>query len=208
MNSTNAAGYVGGLNHSITSSPYKVERCDQVLLIKGKHMDLNDYCMKKDAFMTMSIYMLNLFEVQDSSKLVESIPMYQISTIPSPLQGALSCTQFQGTTKSFGFCYDTKEVLGQIIKAFKSFSNCMKGGPPDRDDKLKIILMLLEFCDISKIDFSEKGPFGTEGIIYKRMIDDHKAKYSNKKFEFFSPELKYDSKKINPYYSTTKAPGS
>ena len=202
QNSTDAAGLVGTLNFSITHPPYKVERCDQVLLLKGKKLNLTDYCVKSDAFMTLSIYMANLFEDEDSNKLLESVPLDQITVFPTALSGTLTCTQFSGKTKSFAFCYETVDILKQVIEAYEYFYRCRTNGMPDVPNILKL---LLEACDISKIDFSDKGPLGKQGPIYKKMVADYKEKLTAIKV---NPELKYDPKKLNPYYSTLKAPGS
>jgi hypothetical protein len=200
MNSTDAAGLVGSLNFSISQPPYKVERCDQVLLLKGKRLNLTDYCQKTEGFMTLSIYMANLFETEKSDRLIESLPLDQITTIPSLLTGTTSCLQFSTKTKNFGFCYDTADILKQVIKAYEYFRKCRKGNPD-----LPFLNMLLEACDISKIDFSENGPFGKQGPIYKKMIDENKKQNKSDRVD---PELQYDPKKINPYYSILKAPGS
>lgn len=202
LNSTDAAGLVGTFNFSITQPPYKVERCDQVLLLKGKRLNLTDYCVKSEGFMTLSIYMANLFESEDSNKLVESIPMDQITTVPTGLSGTLTCLKFSGKTKSFGFCYETVDILKQVIEAFEYFHRCRTNGIPDVPNVLKI---LLEACDVNKIDFSEKGPLGKQGPIYKKMVEDYKSKLTAIKV---NPELKYDPKKLNPFYSTLRAPGS
>ena len=61
INATDAVGKVGFTNYSIYKPPYKVKRCDQILLLPGKKLDPSDYCLKEDAFMTMSIYMMNFF---------------------------------------------------------------------------------------------------------------------------------------------------
>ena len=202
LNSTDAAGIVGSLIFSLTEAPYKVERCDQVLLIKGKKLNLTDYCIKTDAFMTLSIYMANLFETPDSNKLVESVSLDKMTNIPTALPGTLTRTQFSGKNKSFGFCYETVNILKQVIEAYEYFYRCRKDGTGESPNILKL---LLEACDVNKIDFSEKGPLGKQGPIYKKMVDAYKSKSTAVKV---NPELKYDSKKLNPIYSTLRAPGS
>lgn len=154
--------------------------------------------------MTLSIYMANLFEDEDSNKLLESVPMDQVTTVPHDLSGTLTCTKFSGKTKSFGFCFETVQILKQVIEAYEHFYRCRTStnGIPDMPN---ILMLLLEACDINKIDFSEKGPLGKKGAIYKKMVEDYKAKATAVKV---NPELKYDPKKLNPFYSTLRAPGS
>lgn len=188
------------MNYSISSPPYKVQRCDQVLLLKGKKLNLTDYCIKSDAFMTLSIYMANVFEDENANKLLESVPLDQITYYPNELSGTLSCTKFTGKTRSFGFCFDTAEILDQVIEAYEFFRVCREGTPTPN-----ILKLLLEACDMSKIDFSEKGPLGKDGLKYKKMVEDYKAKNDLNKTP---PELKYNPDKINKYYNTKKAPGT
>merc|ERR1711957_798760 len=83
INATDAVGKVGFTNYSVVKPPYKVKRCDQILLLPGKKLNPKDYCEKEDAFMTMSIYMMNFFLKRDPNKLVESFNMYEITQIPS-----------------------------------------------------------------------------------------------------------------------------
>lgn len=195
QNSSDAAGLVGPLNFSISNPPYIVERCDQVLLLPGKKLNLKDYCSKEDAFMTLSIYMANLFLTKDSNKLIESIPMDQVTQLPSKLPGAPSCTTYQTRFKSFAFCYETEQILDQVIEAYKEFFRCRKGIRPP-----SVPTVLVEACDLGKIDFSENGPFGKQGPIYKSMIDEHKNSADGKG--------KSPNGKVNPYYNLNRVPGS
>lgn len=196
-NSSDAAGLVGPLNFSIAQPPYIVERCDQVLLLPGKKLNLKDYCSKEDAFMTLSIYMANLFLTKDSNKLVESIPMDQVTMLPAKMPGAPTCTTYSTRFKSFAFCYESEEILEQVIEAYKEFFRCRRGPRPPVPN------VLVEACDIKKIDFSENGPFGKQGPIYKSMIDEQKLSGGNG-----GEGSAFSKDKINPYYDIRKVPGS
>merc|ERR1711957_113214 len=127
INATDAVGKVGFTNYSVVKPPYKVKRCDQILLLPGKKLNPKDYCEKEDAFMTMSIYMMNFFLKRDPNKLVESFNMYEITQIPSAMPGAPGCTMWMTKTRSFPFCYATPEILEQVIDAYYAFMNCRKG---------------------------------------------------------------------------------
>jgi len=198
INATDAVGKVGFTNYSVYKAPYKVKRCDQILLLPGKKLNPKDYCEKEDAFMTMSIYMMNFFLKKDPNKLVESFNMYEISQIPSAMPGAPGCTMWMTKTRSFPFCYASPEILEQVIDAYYAFMNCRKGpqGP-------LIAGALLKACDISKLDLTAAGPFGQQGPMYAKMIyamdpSKQKAKKVNL----------YD---INPYYiyeDKVEVPGS
>lgn len=188
INATDAVGMVGFTNYSVVRPPYKVKRCDQILLLPGKKLNPSDYCDKDDAFMTMSIYMLNFFLKKNPNKLVESFPMYEIQAIPSALPGAPGCTMWMTKTRSFPFCYESAEILEQVIEAYYAFLNCRKGpqGP-------RIAGALLKACDISKLDLTANGPFGAQGPMYQQIIYamDPSKKNAKKK-----PNLD----DINPYY--------
>jgi hypothetical protein len=186
-NATNALGYVGFTNWSINTPPYKIERCDQILLIHGKKLVVDDFCEKReDAFMTMSIYMLNFFTEKDSNKLLESIPMNQITSLPTPVKGAPGCTMWTTKTKSFPFCYESPEILKQVEEAYKKFLNCKN---PEENRKGH---MLLKACDVKKLDLSEDGPFGSQGPVIEGIIQSLDPDAGKKKI----PNLK----SINPYY--------
>lgn len=187
INATDAVGMVGFTNYSVVKPPFKVKRCDQILLLPGKKLDPKDYCKKEDAFMTMSVYMVNFFLKKNPNMLVESFPMEQISAIPSQLPGAPGCTMWMTKTRSFPYCYESQEILEQVIEAYYAFLNCRRGpqGP-------RIAAMLLKACDISKLDLTKSGPFGEQGPMYAKIIRSMDPNAGKKK--------KVNLDDINPYY--------
>lgn len=143
--------------------------------------------------------MANLFLSKDSNKLVESIPMDQVTMMPAKMPGAPTCTTYQTRFKSFAFCYESEEILDQVIEAYKEFFRCRKGHRTDPGKQF------VQACDVNKIDFSENGPFGKQGPIYKAMIDEQKmagAAGNSTASSGFSKD------KINPYYNIHRVPGS
>jgi hypothetical protein len=198
INATDAVGKVGFTNYSVYKAPYKVKRCDQILLLPGKKLNPKDYCDKEDAFMTISIYMMNFFLKKDPNKLVESFNMYEITQIPSQMPGAPGCTMWMTKTRSFPFCYASVEILEQVIDAYYAFMNCRKGpqGP-------LIAGALLKACDISKLDLTAAGPFGQQGPMYAKMI------YAMDPSKRKAKKVNLDD--INPYYiyeDKVEVPGS
>jgi len=192
INATDAVGKVGFTNYSVVKPPYKVKRCDQILLLPGKKLNPKDYCEKEDAFMTMSIYMMNFFLKKDPNKLVESFNMYEITQIPSEMPGAPGCTMWMTKTRSFPFCYNTPEILEQVIDAYYAFMNCRKGpqGP-------RLAGALLKACDISKLDLTSAGPFGLQGPMYAQMIyamDPSKRKKKPVNLDDINPYYIYEEK--------------
>lgn len=189
INATDAVGMVGFTNWSINEPPYKVERCDQILLIHGKKLNLNNYCEKTDAFMTMSIYMINFFHKKDVNKLIDSYSMADITSIPTELPGAPGCTSWTTKTKSFPFCYESKEVLEQIQAAYYKFLNCKN--PRERD----IAYELKKNCNLAKMNLTREGPFGEQGPLFREMLEAIDP-------SLFAGPKKQDLTGINPYYIT------
>lgn len=200
-NATDAAGLVGTNNFTIPVAPYTVERCDQILQIKGERMNLDDYCIREPAFMTLSIYMANLFSARNPDKLQMSIHFDELVQVPAILAGTPKCIKWMGKNNQWGFCYESAAVAHQIVLAYQKFYECTKGGD------LPLIDVLLEACDLSKIDFSEKGPFGKDGPRYWAKIQ---AKQAIKSYGYGKVDkaLIYDPMKLNKYYSLTQAPGT
>lgn len=147
--------------------------------------------------------MANLFETDDSSKLIESIDLENMKDMPTPLEGAKTCTKFTTGSKSFGFCFANEEILKQVIVAYEYLHKCRSGDPNGTGDMLKL---LLESCNLDKIDFGNKGPLGKMGPVYSKMIENYKK--THKKLNAVDPELKYDPKKISSYYSVYNVPGT
>jgi hypothetical protein len=164
-------------------------------------MDLNDYCIKSNAFLTLSIYMVNLFDGQNPDKLAASINFNEIKEVPRILVGTTKCIKFAGASTQFGFCFNTVDIANQIVTAYNKFYQCEKGG------SLPLIDTLLQACDISKIDFTEKGPFGLDGPKYLQKIQE-KNKVKSYGYGNVDKSLVYDPKALNKYYSLTRAPGT
>jgi hypothetical protein len=202
-NATDAAGLVGTFNYTLPHPPYIVERCDQVLQIKGKKMDLNDYCNNKtDAFMTMSIYTVNLFSAQNPDKLLMSLHFEELLMMPTILAGTPTCLNFSGKRQRFGFCLDTKELAEEVVEAARKLLECKKSGG------LTLIDMLLESCDLSKIDMTENGPFGKDGPKYLEKVLEKKKLMDPGYGKVNKTALIYDRKNLNNYYSLIKPPGT
>merc|ERR1711957_867842 len=186
INATNALGIVGYTNWSINEAPYKVERCDQILLIKGKKLNMKDYCEKTDAFMTMSIYMINFFLKKDVKTLIESFSMADVTSIPSEIAGTTGCTMWTTKHKSFPFCYESREILDQVTAAYYKFLNCKN--PKENN----IAYMLKQNCDLAKMNLTQAGPFGVQGPMFKDIL---MAMDPN----LFKVKAAQDLTAINPY---------
>jgi hypothetical protein len=129
-----------------------VKSCDQVLLINVKQTNLADTCNRTAAFMTMSIYMVNLFDSKDPNKLLDSITFDKLSSQPQHLIGSPGCVTFQSQHVQFGVCLNSKDEAEEIIQAYEDFMRCRMG------DNLK----RLTFKDIRKCVITANGGNLTE----------------------------------------------
>ena len=193
-NATNAVGTVGTAAFTIASAPYKVVSCDQVLQIPGTTIDLNNYSVKerKPAFMTLSIYFANFFPTKDSNKLIQSMETQLLTDSLTAIAGAPGCTIFKQKGKSYSFCFADDEILEQIAAATQKFLSCK----PNPKNELALEFAL-KGCDLSKVDLTKKGPFGTAGPKIEEVLN--KMKNKTKK--------KDNTKGVNPYYLNKGIPG-
>jgi hypothetical protein len=191
---------VGPTNFSISSPPYTVKSCDQVLLIPAKRiMDFNDYCKRQDGFFTMSIYMVNLFEAKDSNKLVESITMDQLTNLPVALAGAPGCIDFRGSSKRIAVCLDSPDIVDQLIQAYMDFMRCRMGDSLKKlswEEMMKIFMSQCKGFSNSTFSNSSSGNLTISGSGQLPSLAGKPAGSSS------------SSMNINPYYADLKVPGS
>ena len=192
-NASNAAGIIGTSDYTIASAPYKVASCDQVLQISGKTLDLSNFSEsnRKPAFMTLSIYFANFFPTKNSSQLIQSMETQMLSSSLSPIPGAPGCTIFKSNGKSYSFCFESNEIRQQIDAAVTKFLSCK----PNPKNELALEFAL-KGCDLSKVDLTKKGPFGTAGPKISQVLEKMKKK-----------PKKNNYKGVNPYYIAKGIPG-
>ena len=197
-NSSNALGFVGPTEFAISAAPYKVKSCDQVLLIPGQRItDFNDYCKKNDGFLTMSVYMFNLFEVKDSNKLLESITLDRMTNMPTHLSGAPACVDFRGGDRRIAFCLDNNDIVEQLIEAYTDFMRCRMGENLKQLSWKETRDIILKGCmgQKDKFDASKFLADGNFNIGMKNNLPSITGISDN-----FTV--------INPYYAELKVPGS
>jgi len=129
LNSSNAAGYVGHKNFSVNQS-MRIKSCDQVFQIRGQYLkDMEDYSIKGTAFFTMSMYLINMFDERNPSKLVESISLAHITKVPDRIKGAKNCLDFYDgkEKKEIAMCLEDMEKQIEVKEAFQMFMRCRMG---------------------------------------------------------------------------------
>lgn len=137
---------------AITTSPWEVTMCNQVLLIKAeslKDLTINkDFMEREPAYFTMNAYLINKLVSANLTTLRESIPINHLKIEPYILQGSKSCIVFQDSLSSrkFSLCMSTSLEAQQILKALNTFEKCRLGADLKPFDKLQVDLLLKSTC--------------------------------------------------------------
>jgi hypothetical protein len=132
----------------LDKAPYLVQSCDQVLYIEGKTLsDVNDYSKRKDAFFTMSFYMINSYEKKDANTLLESVSMHKMKKLPKILWGTKSCVEVEGGETEFSICLPDKDIAQQIVDAAGNFHKCRLNNDLSASTELSTQTLLKVFKD-------------------------------------------------------------
>lgn len=137
---------------AITTSPWEVTSCNQVLLINGqslKDLTINkDYMAREPAFFTLNAYLINKFVSSNLTTLRESIPIHHLKIEPYILEGSKGCIIFQDgfSMRKFSLCMNTTLESNQIIQAYNTFEKCRLGADLKPYDKLQVDLLLKSTC--------------------------------------------------------------
>jgi len=128
--------------------PFKIERCDQLVMFKTKYIyDMGDYRFRKEGFFTISAYYLNQFLDKDATKLDESILLTESKGIARHLKGARGCIFVDGGRhrNDIAMCFENKAESQNILGVLHAFTRCRMG------DDLKplsaaLIRKLIQMC--------------------------------------------------------------
>jgi len=110
--------------------PFKVTRCDQIVLFKAKYIhDMGDYRFRKDGFFTLTAYYVNQFLDKDAKKLDESILLTESKRIPQHLKGARGCIYVDGGPhrNDIAICLGSKVKAQNILNVLNDFERCRLG---------------------------------------------------------------------------------
>lgn len=116
----------------VTSAPFIVKTCDQVLYIQGaqKLKNYDDCSSREDGFFTMSMFMVNYFQKDVASTLRKSILIEDMNLLPSYVPGTMKkCLNFVDgkTPGQFAVCFNDPAVTETLYAAFMSFMKCRMG---------------------------------------------------------------------------------
>lgn len=140
-------------NKIINSYPFKLESCDQVIMIEGEYLKFSkEYiCLKKGLFL-ISFQAINIFEDDSPDSLKDSLDLSDLYTCSSKLRPSEKCIDL--TTKYNQRMTICSEFIDQINKALNDFGECRKGNtikPKNSNNKC----IFGKFVDGS--DFLEEG---------------------------------------------------
>lgn len=155
--STNALGAIGPLNFALTRPPYKIETCDQVIIIEGEtFQDPRDYSVKVKAIFTLSVYMINMLGDSNANTLKAHMLISDVNTVPQQVIGAPNCLEFfdQKSLNRIVMCFKTKTQFMQIKHSFSRLMQCRAGGDLKKytEDQLNVIIRAACFGKELEID--------------------------------------------------------
>lgn len=127
-NVTNNATATNSSNYVIENAPFKITKCDQIILFQGKRINPEmDFGAKVPAIFTMSTFMLNVFESKNTANLIRSLRIKDINGNPYVLKGSKNCLFFEETTtrKNVTMCVEDDQQRKDIIDSFGFLKNCL-----------------------------------------------------------------------------------
>jgi energy-converting hydrogenase A subunit M len=139
-------------NTIINSYPFKLERCDQVVMIKGEYIKFGkEYlCLKKGLFLITS-QAINIFEDESPDSLKDSLDLSDLYACSSKLRPSEKCLDL--TTKYNQRMTICSEFIDRINEVLMDFSECRKGNPIKPKNAKECIIG--KFVDGS--DYLEEG---------------------------------------------------
>lgn len=132
-------------------APYIVKDCDQVLMINAQRIsNIDDYTSRTPAFFTMSAYLINMFDKNDTNTLIHSINIGHIKVVPDVLPGSSTCIDYadDASGNHIQMCLPDLLIVQQIKDAYDQFMKCRMGGSMQEFNPLVINNVLQASCKI------------------------------------------------------------
>jgi hypothetical protein len=112
----------------VNTYPYKLERCDQIVIINGEFIRFGkEYiCLKQGVFVFTS-QAINVFKSESPESLAESMDLSDIHDCSYNLRPLDKCLDITSKTQEkMTLC---SEYIGKVYDLLKDFSECRKGNP-------------------------------------------------------------------------------
>lgn len=111
----------------IKEKPWKVTRCDQIVVTKRKMIpDHEDLTNRKSVVITITAYYINLFAENNPDKLLQSLLFSDSKKTPKMQRGARGCIRIDGGKNhhSMIICGDNKKEGRYLLSVINFFAEC------------------------------------------------------------------------------------
>ena len=169
-NTKNVTGIIANSSLEMSSRPYTIHQCDQIILFKGSRItDFNDYTKQKSSHFSLNAYLLNVFDEKIPEKLVDSVNINQLLEEPKKMQGMKKCLYFKGEKTEIGVCLPDEEETDEVYQAYRSLIACSKGkteSPCEKEIKKRLeeLKMQNSTYNNGKVNLQQQSIFGVNQL--------------------------------------------
>jgi len=155
----NSLGERANKNVASITFPFKVRRCDQIILFPAEYInDEDDYRVRRPGFVAITAHYTSLFAGEDGQKLISQVLTSLSRAKPNLIKGARGCIKVHGGVrqKSLNICTSSKKDANNILKVYNAFERCRLG-----DNLVPIspalLKKLMKLCGITRAALKGKG---------------------------------------------------
>lgn len=132
LNSLGETGYTRADNIILSSYPFRVTRCDQVVHFPVTYINNeDDYRVRNKGYVTITVHLTNLFHDKDGQKLVQTTNHAQMRAEPCHLLGARGCIKLPKDKMlrlhNMDYCVENMVMAENILYVYKEFKRCRMG---------------------------------------------------------------------------------
>ncbi len=152
---------------ALSSFPFHVTRCDQLVLFPCNYInDEDDYRVRRKGFVAITAHYTNLFEGgKDGQKLIQQIISSSMPSDPIHITGARGCIRVHGGAKqrNIDVCVPSLGYAQNLINVYETFARCRVGDnlapiPP------WLLKQLLQMCHIDRAVLSGPVPANLQAM--------------------------------------------
>ena len=149
----NSLGKKVNRNVALKDFPFKVSRCDQIILFPATYInDEDDFRVRNEGYVAITAHYTNLFNDKDGQKLISQVVSTQMRGEPNNLQGARGCIRVHGgkRQKNLNICTNSMNDANNLLDVYRDFARCRYG------DNLapipaKVLKELMKLCGVSRV---------------------------------------------------------
>lgn len=156
--------------------PWKVERCDQIIVAERQIIpDHEDFTKRRDITFTMTAYYLNIFSAKNPDKLLHSILFSDSKKMAKTQRGARGCILVDGGLHHHAvlLCGKNKKEGLNLLAAIEKFAECRGGKKVPKKGEMEKFKKALRACGLNA---GFKNPKAL-----KKKLAELKAKLAKKK---------------------------